>query len=82
MDQQILNDGTDFGFASLSVPPHSTRAGYVFYDTRQLDDPVLKHAELYVKEMRYIDAKGVRKELFAFTLPFDTWLAAQPKKPN
>ena len=79
VDQQIINDGNDFGFASLSVPPHSTRAGYVFYDTRQLDDPVLKHAELYVKELRYIDAKGARLELFAFRLPFDTWLAAQPK---
>ena len=79
VDQQILNDDTDFGFASLSVPPHSTRAGYVFYDTRGIDDPVLKHAELYVKQMRYIDAKGARKELFAFSLPFDKWLEAQPK---
>ena len=30
VDQKILNDDTDFGFASTVVPAHSTRAGYVF----------------------------------------------------
>ena len=79
VDKKILNDDADFGFASTIVPPHSTRAGYVFYDTRGLDDPILKGAELYVKMIHYTDAKSVKHELFAFTLPFDKWLAAQPK---
>ncbi len=79
VDQQILNDDADFGFTSTIIPAHSTRAGYVFYDTRGLDEPVLKGAELYVKEIRYTDSKGVKQQLFAFTLPFDRWLAAQPK---
>jgi hypothetical protein len=79
VDQKILNDDADFGFQSTIVPPHSTRAGYVFYDTKYLEDPYLKGAELYVKEMRYMDAKNQMHELFAFSLPFDTWLAAQPK---
>lgn len=79
IDKKIINDDADFGFQSLTVPPHSTSAGYVFYDTRGIDDPVMAHAELYVKEIRYNDAKGVKHELFAFTLPFDTWLKAQPK---
>ena len=79
VDKKILNDDADFGFASTIVPPHSTRAGYVFYDTRTLDDPILKGAELYVKMIHYTDAKNVKHELFAFTLPFDKWLAAQPK---
>ena len=79
VDQQILNDDADFGFTSTIIPAHSTRAGYVFYDTRGLDEPVLKGAELYVKEIRYTDSKGVKQQLFAFTLPFDKWLAAQPK---
>ena len=79
VDKKILNDDADFGFQSTIVPPHSTRAGYVFYDVRGIDDPVLKGAELYVKEIHYTDAKGEKHELFAFSLPFDKWLAAQPK---
>jgi hypothetical protein len=79
VDKKILNDDQDFGFQSTIVPPHSTRAGYVFYDVRGIDEPVLKGAELYVKEIHYTDAKGEKHELFAFSLPFDKWLAAQPK---
>lgn len=78
VDKKILNDDTDFGFQSTTVAPHSTAAGYVFYDTRGIDDPVLKHAELYMKMIHSSDAKGARQELFAFTLPFDRWLTAQP----
>ena len=79
IDKKIVSDTEDFGFQSTTVPPHSTRAGYVFYDTRGIDDPVLRHAELYLKMMHYVDSHAVRHELFAFTLPFDTWLKAQPK---
>jgi hypothetical protein len=82
VDQKILNDDTDFGFTSTTVPPHSTRAGYVFYDTRGIDDPVMKHAELYVKEIKTTDEKGGKVELFAFTLPFDKYLATHPSAPT
>ena len=88
VDKKILNDSTDFGFQSTTVAPHSTASGYVFYDTRGIDDPVLKHAELYLKMIHSSDSKGTRQELFAFTLPFDRWLTAQPasasavKKPT
>ena len=81
VDQKIINDDTDFGFTSTTVPPHSTRAGYVFYDTRGIDDPVMKHAELYVKMIHTTDDKGAKLELFAFTLPFDKFLAAHPSTP-
>ncbi len=80
VDKQILNDDADFGFTSTVIPAHSTRAGYVFYDTRDIEEPVLRHAELYIKEIRYTDPKGVHQQLFAFSLPFDKWLAAQPKE--
>ena len=79
VDQKILNDENDFGFASTVVPAHSTRAGYIFYDTRGMDDPVMKGAELYIKMIHYTDEHAKRTELFPFTLAFDTWLAAQPK---
>ncbi len=79
VDKKILNDDTDFGFASTVVPAHSTRAGYVFYDTRGIDDPVMKGAELYLKQIHYTDEHAQRTELFPFTLSFDTFLAVQPK---
>lgn len=80
VDKKILSDDTDFGFANATVPAHSTRAGYVFYDTRQVDEPVMKGAELLVKMIRYQDAKGAQHELFSFNLPFDKFLASQPKE--
>ena len=79
VDKKITEDDDDFGFKSLTVAPHTTAAGYVFYDVRGVDDPVLKHAELYLKEIRTTDAKGEKLELFGFSIPFDKWLAAQDK---
>lgn len=74
VDKQITADDADFGFQGTTVNPHSTLAGYLFYDVRALDDPALKGAELYVKEIRTADTKH---QLFAFQIPFDKWLAAQ-----
>ena len=75
VDKQITKDDTDFGFSGTTVNPHSTLAGYLFYDVRQLDDPPLKGAQLYVKEVHTLDGK---KQLFSYTIPFNKWLAAQP----
>jgi hypothetical protein len=87
VDKQISKDDADFGFSATTINPHSTLAGYLFYDVRQLDDPPLKGAQLYVKEVYTVGAKdaakdtpkdGGKKQLFPFTIPFDKWLAAQP----
>jgi hypothetical protein len=75
MDKRVTQDDADFGFNSTIVNPHSTLAGYLFYDVRELDDPALKGASLYVKMVHTLDGK---KQLFSFTIPFDKWLAAQP----
>jgi hypothetical protein len=75
VDKQITLDNNDFGFQGTTVKAHSTLAGYLFYDVRHLDDPPLKGAQLYVKKVRTLDDT---KQLFAFTIPFDKWLAAQP----
>lgn len=73
VDKKITEDDTDFGFPNTTVQAHSTLAGYLFYDVRGLDDPPLKGAELYIKMIHTLDQK---KELFAFSIPFNTWLAA------
>ena len=71
IDKKITQDDDDFGFKSTTVAPHSTLAGYLFYDVKDLDDPPLKGAELYVKMIQ--TAAG--KELFAFSIPFNKALA-------
>jgi hypothetical protein len=78
VDKQITQDEDDFGFKSTTVNAHSTLAGYLFYDVRQLNDDPLKGAELYVKMVHTLaDKDGNKKELFDFNIPFDKWLAAQ-----
>jgi hypothetical protein len=73
IDKKITQDDDDFGFKSTTVAPHSTLAGYLFYDVKDLDDPPLKGAEIYVKMIQ--TAAG--KELFAFSIPFNKALAAK-----
>ncbi len=75
-DKEILKDDDDFGFPGTVVNPHSTLAGYLFYDVRGLDEPALKNAELYVKMVHTLDGK---KQMFDFNIPFNPWLAARPK---
>jgi hypothetical protein len=76
VDKKITQDDSDFGFKSTTVPAHSTVSGYLFYDIKPLEDPALKGAEIYIKMIHPVDDK---KELFAFTIPIDKWLAAKPK---
>lgn len=73
IDKKITEDDDDFGFKTTTVTAHSTVAGYLFYDVKDLDDPPLKGAQIYIKE---IHTSG-GKQLFAFSIPFDKWLAAQ-----
>lgn len=77
VDKKILQDEKDFGFQGTVVNAHSTLAGYLFYDVKPLDDPALKGAQLYVKMVHTLDGK---QNLFAFTIPFDKWLAIQEAK--
>jgi len=79
VDKKIAQDDNDFGFQGTIVKPRSTLAGYLFYDIRDLDDPALKGAQLYIKMIYTQDGK---QELFDFNIPFDKWLAANPNAPS
>jgi len=79
IDKKITDDDNDFSFKSTVIHPHSSLDGYLFYDIKDLDDPALKHAELYIKMVHTLDGT---KELFAFTISFDKWLAANPDAPS
>ena len=79
VDKKVTDDDRDFGFTTTRVAAHSTLAGYLFYDIKDLDEPALRHAELYVKMVHTLDGT---QELFAFTIPLDKWLDANPDAPS
>lgn len=63
------------GFAWTSVPAHSTRAGFLFFDVEGIANP-LAGGVLYVSG---ISAAG--KELFYFSIPMEKYLTYQPGAP-
>ena len=71
-NKEIEADFDTFEYQALVVEPHTTRAGFLFYDVSQLDHP-LKGAKLHLHKLR--DADG--KELFYFEIPFDNYLKSR-----
>jgi hypothetical protein len=76
-NKQIEEDFNTFEYGALVVEPNTTRAGFLFYDVSQLDDP-LKGAKLHLHKVR--DADG--KELFYFEIPFDKYLKSKSSQMN
>jgi hypothetical protein len=70
--KEIQEDFNAFEYGALVVEPHTTRAGFLFYDVSQLDHP-LKGAKLHLHKLR--DADG--NELFYFEIPFDKYLQSK-----
>jgi hypothetical protein len=69
-DKKIEADFSDFEYKDTTVPPHTTRAGFLFYDVQGLGNTPLKGARLILRELH--DGDG--KELFYFDIPFDKYL--------
>jgi len=59
----------DSRFAAQAVEPHATRAGFVFFDIQDIDEP-LEGAHLYVSGLR--NSQG--QELIFFDIPLDLYL--------
>jgi hypothetical protein len=57
VDKKILDDDTDFGFQTTTVPPHATVAGYLYYDMQDLDNDstalFLQNATLELRKVRF-----------------------------
>src|SRR5579875_729833 len=66
IDKQILADDTVFGVPATTVAPHATVSGYLFYDTKEIDEPVLDKATLELRKVRWASSN---KELMAFEIP-------------
>jgi hypothetical protein len=76
-NKEIEDDFNTFEYQALVVEPHTTRAGFLFYDVSELDNP-LKGAKLHLHELR--DADG--KELFYFEIPFDKYIKSKSSQMN
>jgi hypothetical protein len=76
-DKDVEEDFNTLEYQALVVEPHSTRAGFLFYDVSQLDHP-LEGAKMHLVKLR--DADG--KELFYFEIPFDKYLRSKSSNMN
>ena len=56
VDKKILDDDTDFGFQTTTVPPHATVAGYLYYDMQDVDPPFLQNATLELRKVRFANS--------------------------
>jgi len=76
-NQEIEQDFNTFEYQALVVEPHTTRAGFLFYDVSALDHP-LKGAKLHLHKLRDADCN----ELFYFEIPFDKYLKSKSSQMN
>jgi len=76
-NKEIEQDFNTFEYRAVVVEPHTTRAGFLFYDVSGLDHP-LQGAKLHLRRLR--DADG--KELFYFEIPFDKYLKSKSSQMN
>jgi len=65
-DKEIQADFDSFEYGALVVEPHTTRAGFLFYDIDGLDTP-LANAKLYLRSLKNADGA----ELFYFEVPLE-----------
>ena len=73
-NKDVDEDFHTFEYSAIAVEPHTTRAGFLFYDVDGLNNPLVG-AKLNLRMLR--NAAG--KELFYFEIPFDKYLAAPAK---
>ncbi|HZQ42893.1 MAG TPA: hypothetical protein VFA99_06550 [Acidobacteriaceae bacterium] len=66
VDNQIAADDKDFGFKSSTIAPHSTAAGWLYYDIRDLDADPLKGATIELLKVRWA---ATNKALDTFEIP-------------
>jgi len=76
-NKDIEADFNTFEYQALVVEPHTTSAGFLFYDVSGIDHP-LRGAKLHLRRLRNADGK----ELFYFEIPFDKYLESKSSQMN
>jgi hypothetical protein len=64
-NKQIKEDFDEYSYSSIAIEPHTTHAGFLFYDVSDLDHPLIG-AKIEVRDVQASDGK----EMFAFEVPF------------
>ncbi len=82
VDKKIQDDDKDFSFSQTLIPPHTSASGFLFYDIKEIDEPALQGAEIYVKQLQSVAPGGKVTELFPFAVSFDPYLAAEKAKKD
>ncbi|HEX3985826.1 MAG TPA: hypothetical protein VHX13_04370 [Acidobacteriaceae bacterium] len=70
---KVEADFDEYEYAALAVEPHTTRAGYLFYDINGLAPDPLHGANLVLSQLKNADGQ----QLFFFQIPLDKGIAAQ-----
>jgi hypothetical protein len=68
-NKDVDEDFHEFEYSAVAVEPHTTRAGFLFYDVEGVGNP-LAGGKLNLRMLRNADGK----ELFYFEIPFDKYL--------
>ena len=76
-NKEIEQDFDTFEYSALTVEPHTTRAGFLFYDLSGISNPLIG-AHLYIRSIH--DSKG--SDLFYFEIPFDKYLKSKSSQMN
>jgi hypothetical protein len=76
-NQDIAQDFDTFEYKALTVEPHTTRAGFLFYDVSGLDHP-LEGAKLHLRKLRGADGN----ELYYFEISLDKYLKSKSSQMN
>jgi hypothetical protein len=76
-NKDIEADFNQFEYGALVVEPHTTRAGFLWYDVSDLDNP-LQGARLHLHALRNADGG----ELFYFEIPFNKYLQSKSSEMN
>jgi hypothetical protein len=79
VNKKILDDEMDFGFETTTVKPHSTVAGYLFYDMQGLDPSPLEKATLELRKVRFV-ASNKALDSFEISLSPSTKDASATKR--
>jgi hypothetical protein len=72
-DAKIEQDFSELEYADVTVPAHSTKAGFLFYDMEGLGGNPLRGAKLSFRKVQ--DGDG--KQFFPYDIPFDKYLDTQ-----
>jgi len=73
--KKIKEDDDDFGFKTTTIAPHTTAAGYLYYDTTDLPSPLLSKAYLQLRQVRFATSNRVIEN---FEIPLQPDTKAKP----